>query len=137
MEEKYRKLHEEKDTAQDRRRQGKKCKLVIDVVNNIVADGFVYETNDVNATVHGIRLGEINYRVSVTLARGHYACLPIPIPAFNKFCAGNVLRPQFDSHMPGDRRLRRKPKGGKGILCRLLKESPRRKLVRRVCLGIA
>lgn len=51
---------------------GHNCILAVDAVDNIFVEGIVYETNDVNATVRGIPLGELHYQVSVTKAHNVY-----------------------------------------------------------------
>ena len=57
--------------------QGMKCKLAVDNIANIVAEGHIMATSGV---IHGKELGESNYRVSVDYVADESAKLPFPIP---------------------------------------------------------
>ena len=59
--------------------QGKKCKLAIGTLNNIVAHGLVIVNEIGDAKIHGSPLGDKNYRVAITLAKKKEALIPIPV----------------------------------------------------------
>ncbi|KAI8534264.1 hypothetical protein RHMOL_Rhmol10G0076600 [Rhododendron molle] len=60
--------------------KGKKCKLAVGSLNNVVADGTVYKSSGPNERIHTVPLGEGNLRVLIDSVKVGHANLPIPIP---------------------------------------------------------
>ncbi|KAI8523445.1 hypothetical protein RHMOL_Rhmol13G0074100 [Rhododendron molle] len=61
-------------------KKGKKCKLAVGSLNNVVADGTVYKSSGPNERIHTVPLGEGNLRVLIDSVKVGHANLPIPIP---------------------------------------------------------
>ena len=67
-----------------------KCKLVVGLIDNIIAGGYVEETNSL--TLHETPLGELNYRVAIEIAFNDNAPLPLPNEDIDASLVGHVIR---------------------------------------------
>ncbi|KAH7838044.1 hypothetical protein Vadar_021409 [Vaccinium darrowii] len=61
-------------------KKSKPCRLAVGSINNIVANGTMFEKVGPNELLHTTPLGEDNMRVSIDVVKIREALLPIPIP---------------------------------------------------------
>lgn len=61
-------------------KKSKPCRLAVGSINNIVANGTMFEKVGPNELLHTTPLGEANMRVSIDVVKVREALLPIPIP---------------------------------------------------------